>query len=316
MESSTFRDLHWLLDIIQSTNIGILVLDQHFTIEIYNRFMQVHSDINAEDVIGENIFSVFPYLKDDWFIRRVKSVFELGVPIYATFNQRDNVFDFKLKLPIHYQNSKMYQNTTFVPLRTSADKVEKIAIIVYDETDMAMTQMELERSKQAHILLSRTDRLTGLMNRGYWEERLNDEFKRFQRSQEPMSLVIFDIDHFKKVNDSYGHAVGDEAIRFTATTLLSMSRDVDICGRYGGEEFTVILPNTQLSGAQVFCERLREKIAVNTLKSHGCELAFTVSLGICELSSDIVSAQAWLIAADGALYDAKQTGRNKTCIAK
>ena len=314
MESSTFRDLHWLLDIIQSTDIGIVVLDKNFKVEIFNRFMQVHSDIAAEDIIGSSIFDTFPYLDDEWFVRRVSSVFELGVPIYTTFNQRDYIFEFALKLPIHHVNNYMFQNITFVPLRSSSDEVEKVGVIVYDETNMALSQNKLEKAKDDLLILSRTDRLTGLNNRGYWEERLNEEFKRNQRYPGSISLVMLDIDHFKNVNDKYGHAVGDDAIRFVSATLLELSRDIDICGRYGGEEFTVILPNTNAEGARVFCERFRERIANNVLKSGGHEVAFTVSLGVCELNQTVGSAHNWLVNADSALYTSKEGGRNKTTV--
>ena len=98
MEAPNFQDLHWLLDIIQSTDIGIVVLDKNFNVEIYNRFMQVHSGIGPEEAIEASIFDLFPYLEDEWFKRRVNTVFELGIPVYTTWEQRDNVFDFAPKL--------------------------------------------------------------------------------------------------------------------------------------------------------------------------------------------------------------------------
>ena len=176
MSDTNFQDLHWLLDIIQSTDIGILVISRDYDIEIYNRFMQVHSNIPPNDVIGENLFDVFPYLNDEWFKRRVSTAFELGISVYTTWEQRDSVFDFELKLPIQQDMDHMYQNTTFVPLRSVNDSVEKIAIIVYDVTDMAINICQLEQAKNDLLGLSRIDRLTQLYNRGYWEERLNEEF--------------------------------------------------------------------------------------------------------------------------------------------
>jgi diguanylate cyclase (GGDEF)-like protein len=316
MENQSFQDLHWLLDIIQSTDIGIVVLDSNFDIEVFNRFMQVHGNINPEEVIGSSIFDVFPYLEDAWFKRRVETVFELGIPVYTTWEQRDSVFNFNLELPIRHGSDYMFQNTTFVPLRSSRDEVEKVGIIVYDVTDMANNKIGLEAAKDELLTLSRTDRLTGLFNRGHWEERLNEEFKRHHRSSEPVSLVMFDIDHFKKINDSYGHAVGDDAIRFVASTVLDMSREIDIAGRYGGEEFAVILPYTDEQGAFTFCERLRERIGGNVLKSHGQELSYTISLGIAMLGPEVRSPQEWLVSSDTALYASKEGGRNRTNIFK
>ena len=177
MEEMSFRDLHWLLDIIQSADIGILVIDKNFNIEIYNRFMQVHSGINAETAIGNSVFQLFPYLDDEWFRRRVMSVFELGIPVYTTFEQRDSVFDFSLKLPIHHEVDRMFQNTTFVPLRSTQDRVEKVGVVVYDVTDTALNRRKLLQAKNEMQCLSRTDKLTALWNRGYWEERLVEEFR-------------------------------------------------------------------------------------------------------------------------------------------
>lgn len=314
MQAPTFQDLHWLLDIIQSSDIGILVLDKEYNIEIFNRFMQVHSGITGEHAVGSQIFELFPYLNDEWFVRRVSSVFDLGIPVYTTYQQRDSVFDFPLKLPIHHETAMMYQNTTFIPLRSSTDVVEKVGIVVYDVTSTAVNSEKLESAKEELLCLSRTDKLTGLYNRGYWQECLEQEFCRNLRSDEPTTLVMLDIDHFKNVNDSYGHTVGDEAIRKVSSVLLALSRTVDICGRYGGEEFGVILPNTDIDGAKVFCERLREAVEVLVVDAEGEQVSFTISLGIAVLNETISDSHQWLVYADKALYQAKEGGRNRTSV--
>ncbi|MEE8060055.1 MAG: diguanylate cyclase [Pseudomonadales bacterium] len=311
-DAPSFQDLHWLLDIIQSTDIGIVVLGKNFDIEIYNRFMQVHSNIGPEDAIGTNIFDLFSYLDDEWFKRRVNSVFELGIPVYTTWEQRDNVFDFSLKLPIHHETQCMFQNTTFLPLRSSLDEVEKVGIVVYDVTDTAVNRAKLEIVKDELLRLSRTDKLTALWNRGYWEERLNDEFKRNQRIKSNVALVMFDIDHFKKINDNYGHQIGDEAIRGVSKMLLESSREIDICGRYGGEEFVVILPDTDIDGAIIYSERLRKKVEAFTVHGEGQLIKFTISLGIALLDDRIKYPVDWIVSADKALYKSKDGGRNQT----
>lgn len=312
MQTSDFQDLHWLLDIIQSTDVGILVLDKGFDIEIYNRFMQVHSGISPEDAIGKNIFDLFPYLEDEWFKRRVSTVFELGIPVYTTWEQRDNVFDFSLKLPINYDTRTMFQNTTFVPLHSATDEVAKVGIIVYDVTDSAVNRSKLELAKDELLRLSRTDKLTALWNRGYWEERMTEEFQRCKRSGNEACLVMFDIDHFKNINDTYGHQVGDDAIRAVSTIMKDNSREVDICGRYGGEEFAIVLPDTGIDGAMIYCERLRESIANNIVESHGQTVQFTVSLGIALIDEQTRYPTDWLVNSDRALYRSKEQGRNQT----
>jgi diguanylate cyclase len=313
MDTDDFKELHWLLDIIQSSNIGIVVLDRTLRVEVFNRFMQAHSGIRAESAMGRSIMELFTDLPEQWLWRRMQTVFELGIPVYTTWEERPYLFRFPLHLPIHYNVEIMYQNVMFVPLRAANDKVERMGIVVYDVTDSAMTRQALELAQTELLEVSRTDRLTNLWTRGYWEERLNEEWGRAKRSQQHVSLVMFDIDHFKKINDNHGHQTGDEAIRLVARTLREVSREVDICGRYGGEEFVVILPNTRQSGARSFCERLRKAVAAKSVLGPAHEVVqLTISLGISEFSDTVENAHQWLQQADVALYSAKNAGRNQT----
>jgi diguanylate cyclase len=314
MEASTFQELHSLLDIIQSSDIGVVVVNRNTEIEVYNRFMQAHSGRNPEDVVGNLLCDIFPEIEEDWFRRRIQTVFDLAIPVYTTWEQRSCLFQFAMDFPLNSGVDFMYQNTTFVPLRSANDEVEKVAIIVYDVTDMAVNKQQLEQAKEQLLKLSRTDRLTNLLNRGYWEECLRTEFRRNQRTGEISTLVMFDIDHFKCINDKYGHLAGDEAIRAVSTLLRARSREVDIPGRYGGEEFVVILPNTDEAGAQIFCERLREAVKAHYFVHEGNEIRFTISLGICEYSETIPSPEVWLSHVDHALYHSKEGGRNQTSV--
>jgi diguanylate cyclase len=164
--------------------------------------------------------------------------------------------------------------------------------------------------------LSRTDRLTELFNRGHWEECLEQEFKRCQRTLHPCSLVIFDIDHFKKVNDSYGHQAGDEVIRQVSNSLRKILRITDIAGRYGGEEFVALLIETDPNAALNFAERLREHIEQLVVKTDAHEICFTISLGISAWRPDFKNRQQWLESADKALYESKHAGRNRSTVGK
>lgn len=315
MDADDFKELHWLLDVIQSSNIGIVVVDRALQVEVFNRFMQAHSGIRSENAMGKSIMELFADLPEQWLWRRMRTVFELGIPVYTTWEERPYLFRFPMHLPIHYNIDIMYQNVMFVPLRAANDKVERMAIVIHDVTESAMMRQALEHAQAELLLLSRTDRLTGLWTRGYWEERLHEEWERAKRSQQSVSLVMFDIDHFKNINDNHGHQTGDEAIRLVARTLREISRDVDICGRYGGEEFCVILPNTPQEGALVYCERLRLAVAAKSVLGPAQEsVQFTISLGISELNDEIDSVHQWLQRADVALYKSKSAGRNQTQI--
>ncbi len=314
MDARDFVDLHWLLDIIQSSNIGIVVVDSEMRVELFNRFMQVHSGVSSDIAIGKPLLDLFPGLPPQWLQRRVRSVLELGIPVYTTWEERPYLFRFSLQLPIHHELGDMYQNIMLVPLHDAANRVQRVGIVIYDVTESALARRSLEATQLELQKLSRTDRLTDLWNRGHWEERLREEFSRAGRSRDQVqvTLVMFDIDHFKRINDNYGHAVGDEAIRMVGRLMRECSRDVDVCGRYGGEEFAVLLPETPLSGAVTFCERLRETIARQVIQTINGPLQFTISLGAAAWTPELADTRAWIEHADQALYASKHGGRNQT----
>ena len=205
----------------------------------------------------------------------------------------------------------MYQNSTIIPLADTKGAVSHICLIIYDVTDSAVNKIAQQQANKQLQNLSRTDHLTGLFNRGYWELRLIQEFKRYDRYDQSSSLIMLDIDHFKKINDKYGHTVGDEAIRAVSRTIREQVRDLDIAGRYGGEEFGIVLTNTNGDGACVFAERLRSAIEQLTIHAEGHEIKFTVSLGVAELTDKINDHRNWIEKADQALYKSKEGGRNR-----
>lgn len=231
-----------------------------------------------------------------------------------TWEQRPYLFKFKNYRPITGTEPFMYQNITISPLVSTDGDVHHIAIIIYDVTDIASNRKALEQANGELEKLSRTDMLTKLNNRGFWEECLSREFSRFQRYQTISSVVMFDIDHFKKVNDTYGHQAGDEAIRQVSRVLRENLRKTDIAGRYGGEEFGVILGNTDAEAAIVFCERVRQQVSEIVVNHEGQQIKFTVSLGISQALNTTEDYKSWLEQADQALYAAKEGGRNRTVV--
>ena len=177
-------------------------------------------------------------------------------------------------------------------------------VTYFDITDLIRTAEQLEK-------LATTDPLTGLANRRHFLTALDAEWSRFQRYYRSLSVLMIDIDYFKTVNDSFGHAVGDEAIEAVAQACLQGKRKSDIVGRVGGEEFAVLLPETSLTRARGVAERIRKCIATQTLGAQGSKFTITASLGIAEASVSMSGPGALLAAADQALYRAKAEGRNR-----
>jgi diguanylate cyclase len=312
--SAFFKDVHWLMDILQNIDAGLVVMNRKYQIELWNNFMQNHSGRVPEDALGKTIFEIFPELPRSWFERKAESVFVLHNATFTTWEQRPYLFRFPHYRPITGTAPHMYQNSTIIPLVDTRGNVEHICLIVYDVTDTAVNKIAQQQAHKQLQELSRIDHLTGLYNRGFWESRLIQEFKRFDRYQLNSTLVMFDIDHFKKVNDTYGHTVGDDVIREVSRALRSQLRDLDIAGRYGGEEFGVILTGTTAEGAAVFAERLRNTIENLVVHSEGQEVKFTISLGINQLDESTPDHRAWIEKADQALYQSKEGGRNRYTI--
>lgn len=204
----------------------------------------------------------------------------------------------------------MYQNATFIPLSNTMGEVGHICIIIYDVTDVAVNKKELEEVNRQLEQMSQTDALTQLANRGHWENTLRQEFLRIKRSAGCSTLLMFDIDHFKKVNDEYGHRCGDEALRNIADLLRKTLRETDIAGRYGGEEFAVTLLDTDRQGAEIFAERLRSLIENSSIYFDEQQIKMTVSIGFACFQDGFERYEKWIEAADKALYFSKENGRN------
>jgi diguanylate cyclase (GGDEF)-like protein len=174
-----------------------------------------------------------------------------------------------------------------------------------DVTDLVRNAEQLEK-------LATIDSMTGLYNRRHFLVLAEVEWSRFQRYHRPLSMLMIDIDHFKAVNDRFGHAVGDEGIRSIATACHEGKRSADNAGRLGGEEFAILLPETDQAQAWVVAERIRQKVAVQVLKAQEQEFSLTISVGIATATAGMSGVDTLLRAADRALYQAKFDGRNRT----
>lgn len=170
--------------------------------------------------------------------------------------------------------------------------------------------IKLSEHKRALGALSRTDSLTGLLNHGSWKDLLHLKFHKCQQLQTQATIALIDIDHFKQINDTHGHIVGDAVLRQLSLELRKHLRDNDLAGRYGGDEFSVILPQMPLFEAAQIMERMRETFS-NYRNPQIPQLRVSLSIGLADFQTSFADAAMWLNAADRALYAAKDTGRNR-----
>ncbi len=162
--------------------------------------------------------------------------------------------------------------------------------------------------------LATTDGLTRLYNRRTFLQRAESEFERSRRYQRPLSVLMLDVDHFKNVNDSYGHETGDRVLRVLADACRKSLRQQDVIGRYGGEEFVAFLPETSSEIAQEVAERLRLSVAALGVASANGVVKVTVSIGVATAERGTAAVAQLINAADQAMYEAKQQGRNRVVV--
>lgn len=173
--------------------------------------------------------------------------------------------------------------------------------------------LELRQSKEQLQKMALTDPLTKLGNRATFDMSIKQAAACTQRSGSPYSLLMIDLDHFKNFNDNYGHQTGDSVLRSVADAIKESARDADICCRYGGEEFAVILPDTKANNAEVLAERIHKQVTKVSKKQPSGRLPITVSIGIsCTNLQDSIHPTKLIEEADQALYLAKENGRNRT----
>ena len=176
----------------------------------------------------------------------------------------------------------------------------------------------LERANRDLATLATVDPLTTIANRRLLEQRLVEEFQRSQRYRRPLAVLMVDIDHFKRVNDEHGHPTGDRVLALVGQTMRQLTRAADLVGRFGGEEFMVIAPETPFEAARVVAERVRVTIAERSsgpeAKGRGLP-AVTVSIGVSTTELHVASAEELVKRSDEALYRAKRDGRNRVCLA-
>ena len=297
-----------LSQIFDSINIGIIILDRDLNVFQWNRWMESHSGIEAEKIIGSPLIDTFPNLNTRKFLRSCKSVFTFGN--FCFFSQKLHHYLFPFK-SISFSGSKfdyMQQSCAMGPIRGENNEIKYLFIYVHDVTEVAMYEQKL-------LEMNWKDGLTGVYNRRFLEMKLDEEFNRNKRYGGTFSVIMFDIDHFKKVNDNYGHQCGDFILKSVSSRITSAIRNVDFLARYGGEEFCCILPETGIDSATMVADRFRQAIESQEHQYDGTEIRITISLGVVTFTPDIETREDLVKRVDDALYKAKREGRNKVVVA-
>ncbi|MBF0331502.1 MAG: GGDEF domain-containing protein [Candidatus Omnitrophica bacterium] len=266
---------------------------------------------------------------------RIFEMYELTREVTATFDENEAFRAFK-----NHINRRMvlddcqligniadimddltvFKGYKFFPLRAKKRIIGEVAYkglatadeetfsILAHQLALALRRIQLYKEVENMAI---TDGLTRMHTRRYLSERFEEEFNRAKLRKSPLSILMIDVDHFKKVNDQYGHLTGDVILREIARLISLQIREIDIAGRYGGEEFCVILPETDKPGALVVAERIRLAVNAQKIKAYDTALAASVSIGVSTLPDDAGKMDELLDKSDWALYRAKKLGRDR-----
>ena len=291
-------ELELLRNALDQISDGVLLLDADLKAQFLNQKVREYFGISVEDAAAHPTFvelisreahvqklGIPPEMLDEHFAARVEAVQTAEPPV------RD----------------KLLHNGRHIRVHCSITANGGRMITYCDVTDLIRNAKLLEE-------LATIDSLTGICNRRHFMVSAEAEWGRFQRYHRPLSMLMVDIDHFKSVNDRYGHAVGDEAIKFVALACKQDLRGSDMVGRLGGEEFALLLPETDRARASIVAERIRERVAAQFLSAHKIQFKTTISVGVAEATASMSGVDALLRSADLALYQAKADGRNRVVL--
>lgn len=299
--------------IANQLNTGVVVLTANFHIVTWNRFLEVHGDKSSASVIGHSIFDIFPELPKRWLTRKLSAVLQLNTPGFCSWQQRHHLFELPHTRPITTDSQFMAQDCTFLPIEID-NVVEHICILVEDATDVCHYQQQLQKTLDELAVMSRIDGLTQIYNRKHWEDSLEQEYAKARRHNKDLTLIMFDLDHFKVLNDTYGHQGGDKVLVDVSKNVKALLRLEDVFGRYGGEEFAIVLPETNEQGAMELAERICKTLEKTPLEYQDKLINISVSLGVSSLNMNDSNYEDLITNADLALYQAKAQGRNQVCL--
>jgi len=294
-----------LLTIINLIPVAFFVKDYKSRFFLMNRACEEQWGMRFADLRGTDASQFFPPEQMEQFLAKDRSIFEGRKPVefeetFWSAAKKANQIGYTFKLPMY----------------DASGNPQYLVCVTLDITERKRAQAALLASEKELLVLATTDFLTELPNRRQFLTRLTEEFHRVQRlGNQCCSVLMLDLDRFKRINDTYGHAVGDAVLVHFAQIMRKTFRKIDMAARMGGEEFAVILPGSDLAVAHASAERLRERVAKIPFLQDGKSISVTVSIGAAAMVSSDSDADQTLIRADEALYRAKENGRNQVEIA-
>ncbi len=288
-----------LISALEAVGHGIVITDINATIEWVNPAFEKLTGYSLAESIGRQPKEM------------VKSGYQSASFYQAMWNTILGGKTWCGELVNKRKNGEIYnEELTIAPVKDENGVISHFVGIKHDISSRISMQQQLWE-------MAVTDYLTGLINRRYFMVKLEEEFSRVQRSRDyQVTVLMLDLDYFKHINDTYGHAIGDALLKHVSGIIHQNLRKTDAAGRLGGEEFSIFLPNTSLTAAKIFAQRLCQRIQDNPLQLETLSVTITASIGIAIIETTDASCDAVLMRADNALYRAKETGRNRVEVAQ
>jgi diguanylate cyclase (GGDEF)-like protein len=295
--------------VLDHVPLGVLVLDREMRVVFWNRCLEDWTSVRREELLDTDIRLRFPRLGDRRYVARLHDLLAGGAPTVFSSQLHPNF------IPAPLRSGRLrVQHTVAVAVPTESGEHHAL-LAVQDVTSLADAMSALRHARDAANVQAATDSLTGVSNRRHFVEESERIVALAHRHGRPCSVLLVDLDSFKGVNDTWGHAAGDALLRNVVAVCRRALRDSDVLGRIGGDEFAALLPETSAEMAVATAERLRLAVAEAGVPYEGRELHGAVSIGVAGLGDRVVTVDDLLRQADTALYQAKNAGRNRVVLA-
>jgi len=291
-----------ILDTIEN---GIVITNQNLDILFWNKWLAIHTGIPSDKTTGETLENLYPNIS----FRLLKQKVRIALKMNASTFTNATILKYVIPIKQHKITKSIFkhmrQDVVITPLNE-----KEVSLIIYDVSSLLEAKTIIDGQMKLLEKQAKIDHLTGCYNKNMFNELLTSEMKKANRHNHNLSLIIFDIDDFKLVNDTYGHLAGDAVLKEIASIPHKIIRESDVLARWGGEEFCILLPETRLNGAAILADKVRQEIASHDFGPPGCQQC---SFGVAEctpgITEDLIVANA-----DNALYYAKNNGKNQVAV--